>query len=99
MTDYAAFAARSARLCMLKLLHGMVDGRANETLLSRVLDDFGHRATRDYVRTQMRKLDEVGAVRLSEMGPYLVASITRAGMDHMERRAVIEGIARPSPED
>lgn len=28
----------------------------------------------------------------------MVAAITRSGVDHVERRAIIEGVARPSPE-
>jgi len=50
------------------------------------------------VRTEMRKLEEIGAVQLAEAGTILIASITRAGLDHVERRSVIEGVARPSPE-
>jgi len=49
------------------------------------------------VRTQLAKLEELGAVTLTEAGSVKIAEITRAGIDHVERRATIEGIARPSP--
>ncbi len=96
--SYDDFLAEDARLCILKELSKQTDGRLNDSVLTRVLDTFGYRRSRDWVRTQMRKLDDVGAVRLLEAGTALIATITRAGMDHVERRAVLEGVAKPSPE-
>ena len=86
-----------ARLVMLKELARQADGRMNEVILERVLDVFGHRRSRDWIRTQLRKLEELGAVRLDEVGTVMVATLTRAGLDHVERRSFIEGVARPSP--
>jgi hypothetical protein len=63
-----------------------------------VLETFGHRKSRDYLRDQLRWLEEMGAVTLTEAGTVLIAELTRRGRDHVERRVVIEGIARPSPE-
>ncbi|MCC5780767.1 hypothetical protein H7H48_17020 [Nitratireductor sp. B36] len=96
--NYAAFAKADARLIILKELSRQTDGRMNETMLTSVLDTFGHRRSRDWVRTQLRALEELGAVTLVEAGTVLIASISRAGLDHVERRIVIEGIAKPSPE-
>ena len=45
----------------------------------------------------MRTLAELGAVTLREAGTVLIATITRAGIDHVERRGIIEGVLRPSP--
>jgi repressor of nif and glnA expression len=95
--SYAEFAAEDARLVILKELAAMGDGRLNENILVRVLDAFGYRRSREWVRTQLRKLEDVGAVVLVEAGSVLVASITRSGLDHVERRSVLEGVARPSP--
>ncbi|CAN0654324.1 hypothetical protein JF546_09760 [Nitratireductor aquimarinus] len=96
--NYAAFAKADARLIILKELSRQTDGRMNETMLTSVLDTFGHRRSRDWVRTQLRALEELGTVNLVEAGTVLIASISRAGLDHVERRTVIEGIAKPSPE-
>ena len=85
-----------ARLVILKELAAQSDGRLNEVLLEKVLDVFGHRRSRDWIRTQLRKLEELGAVRVTEVGTVYVARITRAGVDHVERRSFIEGVARPS---
>lgn len=96
--SYAEHVARDARLVILRELAKQTDGRLNETVLTAALDAFGYRRSRDWVRTQLRMLEEVGAVVNTEAGSILVASLTRAGLDHVERRAVIEGVARPSPE-
>lgn len=98
MNDFADFLTADARLVILKELAAQMDGRLPETLLTRVLDAFGHRRSRDWVRTQLRALADLGAVRVAEAGTVMIAAITRAGIDHVERRAVIEGVARPSPE-
>lgn len=95
--SYADYMVADARLIMLKELARQNDGRLNEAILLNVLDAFGHRRTRDFVRTQLRAMVDVGAVALTEAGSVMIAEITRAGMDHVDRRAVIEGIARPSP--
>ncbi|WP_336801546.1 VpaChn25_0724 family phage protein [Kaistia sp. MMO-174] len=98
MTDFDAYLVEDARLVILRELVRQLDGRLNETLITRVLETFGHRRSRDWTRTQLRKLSELGAVRISEAGTIMIAEITRAGVDHVERRSQIEGIARPSPE-
>lgn len=97
--NYAEEIAADARLCMLKELSVQVDGRLNEVGLMRVLDTFGIRRNRDWVRTQLRQLDQLGAVRITEAGTVMVAALTKLGRDHVDRRAVIEGVTRPSDED
>lgn len=96
--DYGSYMEQDARLVILKELALQTDGTLNESVLTRALDAFGYRRSREWVRTQLLKLAELGAVRNSEAGSVLVAKITRAGIDHVERRSVIEGVARPSPE-
>lgn len=97
MESYEAHLTEDARLTILKELASQTDGRLNETILLSVLDTFGHRRSRDWLRTQLRALAELGAVTISEAGTVMVASITRLGGDHVERRQIIEGVARPSP--
>lgn len=96
--SFEHFLTEDARLIILRELHRQMDGRLNDTILTRVLESFGHNRSREWVRTQLRKLDELGGVKLTEAGTVIVAQITRAGADHVERRSVIEGVARPSPE-
>jgi len=97
MSGYEEYLQLDARLVILRGLTRQADGRLNEVLITRILDEFGYNRSREWVRTQMRKMEDVGAVRLSEAGTVLVATITRAGLDHAERRTILEGIARPSP--
>jgi repressor of nif and glnA expression len=98
MVSFEEYSARDARLIILRGLSTETDGTLNETLLTMLLRTFGHNRSRDYVRTQIRKMEELGAVTVTEAGSVLIPSITRAGLDHVERRSIVEGIARPSPE-
>lgn len=96
MTGLADAIAADARLQILQELARQVDGRLSELLLRRVLDIYGIRRDRDWVATQLRKLEMLGAIELSSAGETLVARLTRAGRDHVEERAVIEGVTRPA---
>lgn len=97
-TNFADYLTADARLVILKELHLQTDGRLNEVLLTKALDAFGHNKTREWVRTQLRVLADLGALKITEAGTVMIASITRVGVDHVERRSIIEGVARPSPE-
>lgn len=97
--SYKDLFTADARLCMLKELGNQIDGRLNEAVLTSVLDAFGYRKSRDWVRTQLRAMDELGAVNVTEVGSVLVAALTKLGRAHLERREIVEGISRPSDED
>lgn len=95
--SFSEFLTEDARLVILRTLHVETSGTMNEVLLQKALETYGHNRSRDFVKTQMRALAELGAVSLREAGTVLVATITRAGIDHVERRTMISGVARPSP--
>ncbi|WEK00609.1 MAG: hypothetical protein P0Y59_02640 [Candidatus Sphingomonas phytovorans] len=97
--NYQDKLTQDGRLCMLKELAVQVDGRLNEKTLMQVLETFGITRSRDWVRTQLRAMDELGVVHVIEAGTVMVASLTTLGRNHVERRAIVEGIARPSDED
>ncbi|WP_153769243.1 hypothetical protein [Labrenzia sp. CE80] len=94
--SYAEHAAADCRLIILKALAKEADHRLNETMLSHVLETFGHSKSRDYIRTQLRQLEDLLAVRLTEAGSVLVAELMRSGLDHVERRAFLAGVLKPS---
>lgn len=98
MISFEEHSARDARLVILRGLAEQIDGRLNENLISAVLQQFGHNRSREWIRTNLLKLAELGAVANVSAGSVMIASITRAGLDHVERRSVIDGVARPSPE-
>lgn len=91
--------AKQARLAMLGALNRQSDGRLNEIMLDATLVSLGFSRSRDWVRTQMHKMEELGAVRLTEVGDILIAAITRAGLEHYERQSNIDGIAQRTLKD
>lgn len=98
MTDYETFMAEDARLVILKELAAQTNASLNETILVKVLEAFGHHRSREWVRTQLRKLAELGAISITEAGTVMIATLKQAGLDHVERRSVIDGVNRPSLE-
>lgn len=94
---FADFLVLDARLVILRTLADQVDGRLNETIITAALTTFGHNRSRDWVRQQLRHLADVGAVLVTEVGTVMIAELTRLGYDHVGRRTIIEGVARPSP--
>jgi hypothetical protein len=97
-TDYAQMVAEDARLVILRALHDETSNTLNEALLQRTLETFGINRSRQFVRTQMTKLEELGGVHITRAANVLIARLTQAGFDHVARRAFIDGVARPSLE-
>jgi repressor of nif and glnA expression len=96
MSDFDQFLTEDARLVILKALSQESNATLNEAILTKILDRFGHNRSREWVRTQLLKLRELGAVRVMEAGTVLIATLTQAGLDHVDRRSPIAGIAIPS---
>jgi hypothetical protein len=97
LAGYASHYDQSVRLCILKALNEQVDGRLNDHVLSETLRDFAFTKGRSYTLNQLQYLaDEVGAVNLTHIGSVVVAEITEDGVDHVERRRVLSGVAKPS---
>lgn len=95
MNAFADHVAREARLRILKELERQADGRASELALRSVLDVYGIKRDRDWIATQLRKLELLGAIEIAMLVQTMVATITRTGLDHVEERTIIEGVARP----
>lgn len=99
MSDYERQIAEDARLFVIEELARQRDGSLNDMSLTRVLDALGIRRSREWLQTQLIKMEELGAVNLRRVASITVATITTAGRDHVERRSAIAGISRPSDED
>lgn len=95
MKDYVETMTGFARLYILRELAKQTDSRLNDLMLHRMLDMYGIRRDRDWVKTQLRKLEGLGAIEISQAGELFVAHLLRDGRDHLEERAVIEGVALP----
>ena len=86
-----------ARLIILRALGEQVNYSLNESLLQETLETFGIYKPRDWLREELNRMADLGAVTVTVAGSVMVATATRKGLDHVERRLVIEGIKRPSP--
>lgn len=85
-----------ARLDVLRELARQSDNRMSELLLAHALYALGHNRTRDWIRTQLRYLADLGAVAVTE-GDVWIAELRRAGEDHVRRRGPgLEGVAKPA---
>jgi hypothetical protein len=95
-TEFARHLEEDARLVILRELSAQVNNTLNESTVTDVLELWGHNRSREWVRTQIRKLGELGAVRVTDRGGFLICELTQAGMDHVLRRSVIDGVKRPT---
>jgi len=91
---------RDARLVVLAQLARQRDETLNSPMIARLVDTMGFRRSRDWVETQLRKLEELGAVTLSEvdlpgLGRVVIARLTEAGRNHVERRSELVGVSWP----
>jgi len=93
--DLAEQIAKEARLYILRELAEQTNGRLSASLLKRVLDAHEIHRDRDWIETQLEKLEALGAISIIHAGTMPIAVIERVGLDHLEQRAVISGIARP----
>lgn len=94
--DFSKHNEEDARLIILKHLAEVHGRRASDTILVEVLDAFGHKRSREWVRTQIRRLEDVGAVTVTAIGSVLIPELRQAGEDHVLRRAFLEGVRKPS---
>lgn len=88
--------AREVRLKILRVLAQQTDGRLSDVMIKQTLDIYGYRRDRDWIRTQLRKLADLGAISLHEAEEVIFAKIEPAGRSHIEERSVIEGVMRPA---
>lgn len=93
--NYGDYLAKKGRLVILQAIAREFNGHLREDLLQKALDaDFLSRSI-EWVRTQLRKLEELGAVTIIEDGGKLIAGITPTGRDHVDRRSPLDGVAWP----
>ncbi len=92
---------RDARLVILAELAGQRDETLSSPIITRLVDSMGYRRSNDWIETQLRKLEELGAITLRDadlpgLGRVLIATLTRSGRDHVERRSELAGVSRPT---
>lgn len=93
-----------ARLAILAELAQQRDARLNSRNLQTVVDQIVRNRSREWVELQLRWLGSMGAINLVEsnlpgLGPVHLATLTRLGRDHVERRQFIPGVTLPADEE
>ncbi|MEA3264144.1 MAG: hypothetical protein U9R07_11755 [Pseudomonadota bacterium] len=89
-----------ARLAILAELAQQRDETLSSLSITRLVDALGIRRSRDWIETQLTKLEDLGAIELRQtelagLGKVTVATLTELGRDHVERRSAIAGVAAP----
>lgn len=85
------------RLVILKALNDEPTKSLNDSLLTTILRTFAFKRDRDYLRTQLNWLEtQARAVKLTEAGTALIATLTERGADHLCMISPISGIKPPS---
>lgn len=89
-----------ARLVILAELAQQRDETLNVLSITRLVDALGVRRSREWIDTQLGKLEELGAITLQQsniagLGRMSVATLTEAGRNHVERRSAIAGVSAP----
>ncbi len=94
--SFEQFMRDDARLRILQTLRDQSDNRIGDAMLSYALAATGHQRSRDWIRTQLRAMADLGAVEIVADTPaVMVVELTAAGLDHVTKRGRIEGIKRP----
>lgn len=88
-----------ARLVILTALRSEFNHALAENGLQLALDMAGINKPREWLREELRYLDRLEAVKLVREGSVVIAELTRKGIEHLERRLIIEGIKRPGYEE
>lgn len=86
-----------ARLIILRELYAQANYALHDGLLQGVLEAWGISRSRDWVREELNWLEDMAAITRSEQGSVVIAQLAPKGVEHVERRLVIEGVKRPSP--
>lgn len=95
--SFTEIVERESRLVALRLLAEQPDRRLNSSLMREALaESWAINRSREWLHVQLRFLAELGAVTLTEAGAVLIATLTDRGLDHVERRIILDGVKRPS---
>jgi|GEM_PF-326726 len=97
---FAGYADRfneEVRLVILRALSEEPDGRLNESMIQTILETFAINRSREFLRTQLEWLErEAQAVSLKQVASVYVVELTEQGENHVQRKALINGVKAPS---
>lgn len=93
---YKDMLKQDQRLVILRALYEM-NGSANDSVLQKVLQTYGHKISRDQVKTHLHWLNEQELVEIESVMSTDVATITSRGVDAATGHARIPGVGQPRP--
>lgn len=91
---YKNMLEQDQRLVILRALSEM-NGTANDSVLQKVLFTYGHRVSRDQVKTHLYWLNEQGLIEIESVLSTDVATITSRGVDVANGFARVPGVGQP----
>lgn len=94
---FADLVTSDRRLVILRALESDLGYSHNESIIHSILGQFGHKCSRDQVRTDLTWLQEQGLVTLEDVSGIYVAAITQRGVDVALGNATVPGVKRPGP--
>lgn len=95
--SFAELVTSDIRLVILRALEQDLGYSHNESIIHAILEKFGHKCSRDMVRTQLAWLQEQALVSIDDVSGIYVATITQRGADVATGAATVPGVKRPSP--
>ena len=93
--DFASHLAEDRRLVILRVLLESAAFTANEFILQKMLENFGHAVSLDRVRTDLAWLKEQELVTVDNVGGVHIAKLTGRGEDVANGRTLQPGVKRP----
>jgi len=98
--NFAEMLASDIRLVILRVLAEDGDYSHNEYVLNDALALFGHRISRDKLRTELSWLKEQGLLEIEyiDISGMMVAKLNARGADVACGAATCPGVKRPRPE-
>ena len=104
MSDYDKRCQADARLAILAELAQQPDDTLNSRNLAVMTEAIVPRRPHEWVEAQLVWLDQVDAINikrteLAGLGTVTIATLTRTGRNHVERRAFIPGVSTPADEE
>lgn len=96
--NFSALLDADIRLVVLRTLAEDSDYSQNEYVLGDVLALFGHRVSRDKLRTELAWLAEQSLITIEETGGVMVTRLTSRGADVACGAGTCPGVKRPRPE-
>ncbi len=96
--NFADLLASDIRLVILRMLAQDGDYSLNEFVLGDALAMFGHKLSRDKLRSELAWLEEQALIQVQDVSDVKVAKLTARGADVSCGVATCPGVKRPRPE-